>query len=149
MAVCFCGDFGQNVRGSSSSSSSRVMQFSGLLVPSSSDAAKRASNSKCHAACTTRKTKVQDCDGVRTSSSTTSYVRRKQECDIYFLMMGKRQNAVHFCWLFIRISQTTRIHQFSAQIRVKIQISSYVYVNTESLNMMSLQHGLTQKPCNP
>ena len=37
MAVCFCGDFGQNVRGSSSSSSSRVMQFSGLLVPSSSD----------------------------------------------------------------------------------------------------------------
>ena len=36
MAVCLCGDFVQNLRGSSSSSS-RVMQFSGFLVPSSSD----------------------------------------------------------------------------------------------------------------
>ena len=36
--------------------------------------------------------------------------------------MGKRQNAVHFCWLFIKNSQTTRIHQCSAQVRVKIQM---------------------------
>ena len=66
------------------------------------DAAKRASNSKCNAACKTRKTKVQDRNGFRASSSTTSYVRREQECDVIPLNDGKTPEC---CSLLLVIYQ--------------------------------------------